>query len=104
MPAAATPRQQSHKRRATADGQIRRALMEPLAPVVSLCLLLAEKLAWRESGEALVSAFDDIGVAAELDRARTAPKLKGRTLTMELTSRLRRKLADRTLSTAKLAA
>ncbi|WP_158020915.1 hypothetical protein [Methylorubrum extorquens] len=35
MPAVAMPRQQSHKRRATADGRIRLALMEALAPVVS---------------------------------------------------------------------
>ena len=70
----------------------------------SLCVLLSENVVWRESGEALMSAFDAIDVAAELDRARTAPKPKGRTLTMELTGRLRRKLADRTLSTTRLAA
>lgn len=50
MPAAATPRQRSHKRRAAADGQIRLALMDALAPVVSR--LTSEQVAARMGSDA----------------------------------------------------
>lgn len=50
MPAAATPRQRSHKRRAIADGEIRLALMDALAPVVSR--LTGEQVAARMGSDA----------------------------------------------------
>lgn len=74
------------------------------AVIRSLCGVLSDNVAWRDSGEALMSAFDDIDIAAELDRARCAPKPLGRTVTMELTGRLRRKLSDRTTAATRLAA
>lgn len=77
----------------------RRGLL--VAPVIkALCTLLAANLAWRESGEALMAAFDEIDIEVEHEAARTAPKAKGRSTAMELTSRLQRKLAKRTLGTA----
>jgi hypothetical protein len=72
-----------------------------VGPVIkALCTLLSANLAWRESGEALMAAFDEIDLEAELEAARSAPKPKGRSTAMELTYRLQKRLAKRTLSTA----
>lgn len=72
--------------------------------IKALCVLLAANAAWRESGEALMVAFDGISIEAELDKARETARPKGRTVTMELTDRLRRKLTGLTVAHSKLAA
>jgi hypothetical protein len=59
------------------------------AVIKALCTVIGSNVTWRDGGDRLLAAFDEIDIEGHLDRARTMPKAKGQTATGALAGLLR---------------